>query len=228
MTTMSTPPTQSPTGTSQVLIVDSQPIVRYGLRCLLQLEPDLNICGEALGLSQAVQLAHELNPDLIITDVALADGSGLELVKEIASGSEGPAVLVCSMQSEMLFADRALRAGARGYISKEEPTDLLLAAIRRILDGRIYLSEQMTDRMLSRSVGSSSEDASQSPVETLSDRELEVFGLIGQGVTTRQIAERLHLSPKTVETYRENIKLKLGLQNAAELTQRAVQWVLES
>jgi DNA-binding NarL/FixJ family response regulator len=130
------------------------------------------------------------------------------------------------MHDEALYAERALRAGARGYINKEEATERMIAALRRVIDGHVYLSTAMTDRMLSRSIGG--EEPDKSAIETLSDRELEVFEQIGHGVTTRQIAEKLHLSPKTVETYRENIKAKLNLANATELTQHAVQWVLEN
>jgi len=212
---------------TRILIVDDHPIVRQGLRMTIEAESDLTICGEAEGMSQAMQLFLETAPDVVIVDISLENGSGIELVKELMSHNEDVRILVCSMHEESLFAVRALHAGAKGYINKEQATDKLVEAIRRVAAGRVYLSEQMTDRMLTRQVGAGDEPP-QSAIESLSDRELEVFEQIGHGVTTRQIAEKLHLSPKTVETYRENIKHKLNLANATELTQHAVQWVLES
>jgi DNA-binding NarL/FixJ family response regulator len=212
---------------TRILIVDDHPIVRQGLRMTIEAEPDLTICGEAEGMSQAMHLFLETAPDVVIADISLENGSGIELVKELMSHNEDVRILVCSMHEESLFAERALHAGAKGYINKEQATDKLVEAIRRVAAGRVYLSEQMTDRMLTRQVGAGDEQP-QSAIESLSDRELEVFEQIGHGVTTRQIAEKLHLSPKTVETYRENIKHKLNLANATELTQHAVQWVLES
>jgi DNA-binding NarL/FixJ family response regulator len=213
--------------TTRILIVDDHPIVRQGLRMTIEGEADFTICGEAEGLSQAMLMYRETKPDVIIADVSLENGSGIELVKELISQDEGVKVLVCSMHEETLFAERALRAGAKGYINKEQATEKLIVALRRVASGHVYLSEQMTDRMLTRQVGAGDEPP-RSAIETLSDRELEVFERIGHGVATRQIAEKLHLSPKTVETYRENIKHKLNLSNATELTQHAVQWVLEN
>jgi DNA-binding NarL/FixJ family response regulator len=213
--------------TTRILIIDDHPIVRQGLKMMIEGEPDLTVCGEASGMSQAMQLFFETEPDVVIADISLENGSGIELVKELIAQNEDLKVLVCSMHEETLFAERALHAGAKGYINKEQATEKLIVAIRRVAEGRVYLSEQMTDRLLCRQVGSADEPP-RSTIELLSDRELEVFEQIGHGVTTRQIAEKLHLSPKTVETYRENIKHKLKLANATELTQHAVQWVLES
>lgn len=212
--------------TTRILIVDDHPVVRQGLRMTIEAESDLVVCGEAAGMSQAMRQYHELRPELVIVDVSLENGSGIELVKELMSHDDSLKILVCSMHQESLYAERALHAGAKGYINKEEATQKLVSALRRVASGRVYLSTEMTDRLLCRQVGAG-EDQMQSPIETLSDRELEVFEHIGHGVTTRQIAEKLHLSPKTVETYRENIKLKLNLANATELTQHAVQWVLQ-
>lgn len=211
--------------TTRILIVDDHPIVRQGLRMTIEGESDLEVSGEAEGMSQAMRLFRELSPNVVIVDLSLDNGTGLELVKELVGQDEHVKILICSMHDETLFAERALRAGAKGYISKEEATDQLITAIRRVAEGRIHLSDQMTERMLCRQVGAT-DDPQTSPIETLSDRELEVFEQIGHGITTRQIAENLYLSPKTVETYRENIKHKLNLANATELTQRAVQWVL--
>ena len=220
-------PLEAKKNTTRILIIDDHPVVRQGLKMMIEGEPDLSVCGEANGMSQAMQLYFETEPDVIIADISLENGSGIELVKELIAQNEDLKILVCSMHEESLFAERALRAGAKGYINKEQATDKLIDAIRRVANGRVYLSEQMTDRMLCRQVGSGDEPP-RSEIETLSDRELEVFEQIGHGVTTRQIAEKLHLSPKTVETYRENIKHKLNLSNATELTQHAVQWVLEN
>ncbi|MCA9025290.1 MAG: response regulator transcription factor [Planctomycetaceae bacterium] len=214
-------------GMIKILIVDDHPIVRQGIKMMIESEPDLAVCGEASGMSQAMQLFFDTHPDVIIADISLENGSGIELVKELIAHDHRLKILVCSMHEESLFAERALRAGAKGFINKEEATEKLVGAIRRVASGHVYLSSHMTDRMLARQVGAG-EEPPKSAIETLSDRELEVFEQIGHGVTTRQIAEKLHLSPKTVETYRENIKHKLNLSNATELTQHAVQWVLET
>jgi DNA-binding NarL/FixJ family response regulator len=178
-------------------------------------------------MPQAIRVIHEVRPDLVIVDMTLKNGSGLELIKEVKAMYPDVRMLVASMHDETLFAERALRAGAMGYVNKQEATRQLTKAIHQVMKDKIFLSEAMTDRMLCRSVGSDNY-SDKSPIETLSDRELEVFELIGQGETTRNIAEKLHLSPKTVETYRENIKDKLNLENATELTRHAVQWVLEN
>lgn len=214
------------TKTVRILLVDDHPVVRQGLRMMIEREGDMQVCGEANGMAEAMKCYFENKPEVVVVDISLHNGSGIELVKELIAHEENLKILVCSMHDESLFADRALHAGAKGYINKEEAMDKLIDAIRRVAAGRVYLSDQMTDRMLCRQVGTGDERP-KSALETLSDRELEVFEQIGHGVTTRQIAEKLHLSPKTVETYRENIKHKLNLANATELTQHAVQWVLE-
>jgi DNA-binding NarL/FixJ family response regulator len=210
----------------RVLIVDDHPIVREGLAAVINREPDLEVCGQAGGLSQAMRLYQQERPDLVVADVSLEDGNGLELVKELVAQDPGIKVLVQSMHEESLYAERSLRAGARGYINKEEALAQIVNAIRLVLRGRVYLSTRMTDRLLHRSVRGF--EPERSPIESLSDRELEVFEQIGRGMTTRRIAQNLYLSPKTIETYRENIKTKLNLKNATELTQHAVQWVLEN
>jgi DNA-binding NarL/FixJ family response regulator len=210
----------------RVLIVDDHPIVREGLAAIINREPDLEVCGQAGGLAQAMRLFQQERPDLVVADVSLEDGNGLELVKELVAQDAGIKVLVQSMHEESLYAERSLRAGARGYVNKEEAPGQIVNAIRQVLRGRVYLSSRMTDRLLHRSVRGFEPD--RSPIESLSDRELEVFEQIGRGMTTRRIAQNLYLSPKTIETYRENIKTKLNLKNATELTQHAVQWVLEN
>lgn len=211
----------------RVMIVDDHPVVRQGLALLIDQQPDLEVCAEADSVSDAFSKFTESSPDLVIIDLSLKDGSGIELIKEIKARNEHARMLVSSMHDESLFAERVLRAGAKGYISKQEATGNIVEAARQVLDGRVYLSPRMSDQMLHRLVASG-EDADRSPIDSLSDRELEVFEMIGQGLTTRQIAGKLDLSPKTVETYRENIKAKLNLPNGTALTRHAVQWLLEN
>ena len=210
----------------EVLIVDDHPIVRAGLVQMINDDPDLEICGEASGIIEALRLIQERAPELVIIDISLKDGSGIELIKQIKAQDPAIRMLVSSMHEETIFSDRALHAGARGYISKQEAPDKILEAIHTILAGKIYLSDTMTERMLHRAVNP--EQASvQSTIDSLTDREIEVFGLVGQGLSTRKIAKHLHLSVKTIETHREHIKRKLSLESSHELIHRAVQWVME-
>ena len=209
----------------QVVVVDDHPLVRQGLSDSLNRVDDLNVCGEADGLVAALAVIRETAPALVTIDLGLAEGSGLELIKEIKAGHPSVRMLVLSMQDEALYAERCLRAGAHGFIGKDEPPDKILQAVRTVLSGRVHLSQEQSDRMLHRAINGKPDAGS--PLEELTDRELEVFGLIGNGKTTKQIAEHLELSPKTIESYRENIKSKLGLENAVKLQQRAVQWVVE-
>ena len=213
--------------TIQLMIVDDHPVVRQGLRTMVDAEHDLQVCGEAEGMSDAMQMYFDHKPQMLVVDLSLENGSGLELIKELIAIDENLKILVCSMHDEELFAERALHAGAKGYINKQEATEQLITAIRQIVAGRVFLSQRMTERMITQQVGSGN-GTPEFSIDALSDRELEVFEQIGHGITTRQIAEKLHLSPKTVETYRENIKHKLNLSNATELTQHAVRWVLET
>ncbi|MCA9069863.1 MAG: response regulator transcription factor [Planctomycetaceae bacterium] len=210
---------------SRILIVDDHPVMRKGLSQVIDDQTDMEVCGEASNIPEAMEKIQHLRPDLVIVDISLGDGNGIELIKQIRSRGEEPRMLVSSMHDESLFAERAIRAGAQGYVNKHEDTDRLIQALRDIRAGRIALSEKMTDRLLNRVAGR--HDDGGSPLDRLTDRELEVFRLIGEALTTREIAARLELSRKTVETYRENIKAKLNLANAAELTRHAVQWVLE-
>jgi DNA-binding NarL/FixJ family response regulator len=209
------------------MLVDDHPVVRQGLALLFNQQPDLEVVAEASGVAEAFTRFTEANPDLVIIDLSLKDGSGIELIKEIRARNEHARMLVTSMHDESLFAERVLRAGAKGFIGKQEATGNIVEAARQVLDGRVYLSTQMSDQMLHRLV-SGTEESQQSPIDALSDRELEVFEMIGRGLTTRQIATQLELSPKTVETYRENIKAKLNLPNGTALTRHAVQWLLEN
>lgn len=209
---------------SKVFVVDDHPLVRKGLGELINQEADLVICGEAESVSQALERIEECRCDIAIVDLSLKEASGIELIKDIRVRWPDLPVLVLSIHDESFYAERVLRAGARGYITKDEGTDLVLTAIRRVLSGEVYLSQRVTSRMLSKLVQRPTEEVGIS-IDLLSDRELEVFESLGNGMGTRQIAEKLHLSAKTVETHRENIKRKLKLANASELLQHAIQWV---
>lgn len=208
----------------RIAVVDDHPLVRLGISRILAEEPDLELCGEADGAASALSMVRSACPDLVIVDLTLADGSGLGLVKQLTASDSSIKVLVSSMHDEAQFAERALRAGAMGYISKGTAVEHLVAAIRKVLAGSIYLSQPMTDRLL-RSITQSDMERGRATLDSLSDRELEVFELLGRGMTTRDAAEHLHLSVKTVETYRENLKAKLNLEHSNELICRAAQWV---
>jgi DNA-binding NarL/FixJ family response regulator len=213
--------------TVKILIVDDHPIVREGLAARVARQADLKVVGEAEDVLGALELVKTTHPDLVIVDLSLKTGQGLDLIKKIKVRHPDTKMLVSSMYDETLYAERVLRAGALGYINKQEVSEKIIDAIRQVLGGKIYLSPIMTERFLQRAVGSV-EELPRSAVETLTDRELEVFKMIGKGMTTRHIANDLHLSVKTVETHRENIKSKLNLPNSAELSREAVQWVMEN
>jgi DNA-binding NarL/FixJ family response regulator len=208
-----------------VFLVDDHPIVRQGLALLINREPDLAVCGDAEEAGSAFRRIEELKPDLIVVDISLNGPDGLDLLKNIRARDPNLPVLILSMLDESLYAERALRAGASGYIMKQEATERVLVAIRRILGGEVYVSDRMANRMLHRLVGGSRVEQ-RSPIADLTDRELEVFRLIGEGHGTRQIADELHISVKTVESYQSHIKEKLSLKNARELVQRAIQWTV--
>jgi DNA-binding NarL/FixJ family response regulator len=210
---------------SRIMLVDDHPLVRRGLAEIISHEPDLEICGDAGDVQEALREVERAQPDLIVVDLTLKTGHGLELIEKLRDRNPHIKTLVSSMHDETLFAERVLRAGAMGYISKQEPPEMLLRAIRQVLRGEMYLSPRMTSRLLHGVAKGRS--TSQDPVEGFSNREIEVFEMIGQGQTIQQIAMRLHLSPKTVETHREKVKQKLNLKSSAELNRRAVQWVLE-
>lgn len=211
----------------KILVVDDHPVVRDGLSALLATEPDLEVCGEAEDLAGALSLLKTSRPDVAIVDVSLKSGNGIDLVKRIRAHDDTMRVVVWSMYPEELYAERALRAGAQGYVHKGRSTREILTALRVVLDGKVYLSGEQADRLLRRLVGGS-KDTARAPVECLSDRELEAFELMGQGRTTEQIAEAMHISPKTVETFRARIKEKLELDNITELIQRATEWVVKN
>jgi DNA-binding NarL/FixJ family response regulator len=218
--------TGTPENPAQILIVDDHPIVRHGLAQLINDEPGLNVCGSAANQAEALDILESSGPDLVIVDLSLGDESGLDLVKKIHGENPDLPVLVLSMHDEAYYADRVLRAGAMGYIMKQEAADQMISAIRQVLAGKVYLSESMAASMLTRFVGRKVVRGG-TPVDHLTDRELQVLGLIGKGLGTRQIAEKLHLSVKTVENHREHIKAKLKLRSSSELVRYAVRWELE-
>ena len=213
----------SPPGKNRVFVVDDHPIVRQGLSQLINREPDLMVCGEAEDARTALDAIAPSKPDILIVDVSLDGPDGIELLKTIRARDAKLPVLMLSMHDESLYAERALRAGANGYIMKQEATERVLIAIRQILCGEVYVSDSMAQKMMHQYIGRGG--ARRSMMEELTDRELEVFRLIGQGHGTRQIAEELHLSVKTVESYYAHIKEKLSLKNVRELVQHAVQWM---
>jgi len=206
-----------------VLIVDDHPIVRHGLTQLINQEKDLKVCAEAESAQVALEAIDKYHPDIALVDLSIKGTNGIELIKNIRSRSPMP-VLVVSIHDEALYAERALRAGAKGYIMKQEATEKMLTAVRRVLSGEIYLSDKMGERLLEKYINGGGDKLS-SPIARLSDRELEVFRFIGQGRGTREIAKELNLSIKTVESHRAHIKQKLKLKNAVELVHHAVQWV---
>jgi len=204
-----------------VLIVDDHPIVRQGLSQLINAEDDLEVCGDAATVEEALQSLGESYPDVVIVDLSLAHSDGLELIKEIRSETRDLPVLVLSMHDENMYAERLLSAGANGYIMKQAAADQLLIALRRVLAGGVYVSEHLGSSMIERFAGNDRKKAS-NPIERLSNRELQVLNLIGRGKTTREVAENLTLSVKTVESHRQRIKKKLNLQTSAQLVQFAV------
>lgn len=212
---------------AKVLIVDDHPAVREALAMRINRQPDLQVCGEATDIGEALDLVAKIPPDVAVIDISLKTGNGIDLIKRIKARNDDVRMLIWSMYSESLYANRALQAGALGYVNKDQATETIVEAIRRVLAGKIWLSEAMTESLLQRTIGKNRKTADHFPPDTLSDRELEVFCLIGEGVKTAEIATRLHLSVKTVETYRDRMRLKLDLANGTELARAATQWVLE-
>jgi DNA-binding NarL/FixJ family response regulator len=208
---------------SKILIVDDHPITRHGLAQLLNHEPDLSVCGEAEDAQRALGLIESLEPDLVLSDITMAGKSGLELIKEMQVMHPQVAVLVLSMHDESIYAERILRAGARGYLMKSAGGAELLVAIRQVLRGEVYLSKKMSAKMINLLSGTRAKK-NRSAMEMLTDREFEVFQLMGQGLSTREIGQRLHISSKTVDTHRLNIKDKLNLKTLPELMRYAVRW----
>ncbi len=219
---MRTPEQSKPAG-KQIFIVEDHPIFRLGMTELINDEPDLTVCGDADTVKGALSAIAALSPDLVIADISLREGDGIELIKTLQQQHPGLPVLVLSMHDEGLFAERALSAGAKGYIMKQEAMESVVTAARQVLAGKIYLNDRMKEHILAN-LSLPRQDRDLSPMARLTDRELEVFSLIGQGLSTRAIAERLNLSVKTIGTHRERIKVKLRLKNANELLRHAVNW----
>jgi len=212
---------------TKVLIVDDHPAVREGLAVRITSQPDMELCGEADDVVEAIKLIEADRPDVVVVDIQLQTGSGLDLVERIKAHDESIGILIWSMYPDSLYAQRALQAGALGYINKRHATRRIVEAIRSVRDGKIFLCEETTQQLLGQAVGGV-RHAKASGVQSLSDRELEVFRLIGRGLSASQIANRLHRSVHTVETHRQKIKSKLNLNNAGELNLAAVQWMLEN
>lgn len=206
----------------RVYLVDDHPMVRERLAQMINHESDLIVCGEAVDGPEALEAIAAMRPDLVITDISLKASHGLELIKDIKAIHPGMAILVLSMHDESLYAERVLRAGARGYITKQEATTKVLVAIRTVLAGQVYVSDQIINRLLNRTAGGAALGAT--PMEALADRELEVFQLIGRGMNTREISQELKIGAKTVETYRARIKEKLNIETGPELIREAIRW----
>lgn len=222
---MENEPTATGPVTSRVVVIDDHPFVREGLTARLGAEPDFTVCGQGEDIPSGVRVVSETAPDLVVLDISLRDGNGIDLIKRIKSRLPEVRILVWSMHDESLYAERALRAGARGYVNKAEPTSRLIEALRQIRDGKVFVSDAMTERMLRGAVGETSEETG---VESLSERELDVFRRLGQGKSIAEIGQELHISPKTVETYRDRIRAKLHLNSGPELLRAAMLWVMEN
>jgi DNA-binding NarL/FixJ family response regulator len=208
-----------------IILVDDHPLLRKGLARTIEKEPALNVVGQMDSAEETLGAIEDLAPDLAVVDISLPGMSGMELIKHLQSRMPEVQILVVSRHDETLYAERCIRAGARGYVMKQEAGDDIVHAIQRVLDGRIFVSDTINERLLQSMAEGGRERVMQSPLEVLSDRELEVFELTGHGTSTREIAERLHLSVKTVESYRARIKNKLNFDSANELMKHAVQWV---
>lgn len=208
----------------RILIVDDHPVVREGLATIINQQADLMVCGEAEDAQTALEAVATLQPDLVIVDISLKGSNGIGLVKQLQRHYEKIPILVLSMHDESLYVERVLRAGARGYIMKQEGTEKVVTAVQRVLNGEIYVSDAMGEKLL-RTFHEGRPDPGAPSVARLSDRELEVFRLIGQGFGTRQIAETLHVSVKTVNTYRQHVKEKLKLKSGSDLLRHAIHWI---
>jgi len=214
----------APAAKSRIFLVDDHPIVITGFTLMLNAQADLEVCGTASSAEEALEKIPKAKPDLVITDVTLPGRNGLDLLRDLQAVMPDCRVLVVTMHDELLYAERALRAGARGYLMKEAGSEKMLAAIHQVLAGQVSVSERMQAKILSGMIGHQAK-ASASPIEKLSDREFEIFRLLGEGRTTKEIADQLHLSHKTVAVHRSHIKVKLGITNANELVHQAVRWV---
>ncbi len=212
-------------GRVSIAIVDDHPLVREGLAARISAQPDMEVCGEADGIESALELILARRPALVIVDIALRDGHGIDLIKRIVAAGVDTRMLVVSAYDESLFAERALRAGALGYINKQELQGKVVEALRTVLRGERYLSSAMAQRLIAQAIGSK---AAQGGTEALTDRELQIFQLVGRGKSTREIANELNVSVHTIDSHREHMRAKLGLRSGTELIQRAVQWHMEN
>jgi DNA-binding NarL/FixJ family response regulator len=206
-----------------VLIADDHPIVRQGLRRLIEQEDDLRVCAEVETVRDAKTAIRELQPDVVVIDISLRQGDGIELVKDTRAHYPSMPLLVLSMHDEAIYAERMLSAGANGYIMKQAASDQFLLALRRVLEGGIYVSEAVSNTMIQKFAAGGSYQST-NPIDGLSNRELQVLQMIGKGLSTREVADTLNLSVKTVESHRQRIKRKLGLGTGAQLVQYAVNW----
>jgi DNA-binding NarL/FixJ family response regulator len=211
---------------AKILIVDDHPMIREGLALRIGAQADMEVCGEAASEEEAIALVKRTRPDLMIVDISLKDGNGIDVIKRVKMGFPNVRMLVVSGYQEALYGERALRAGAMGYLNKQESNDKVLEAVRAILAGQRYVSPDLTQKLVNQALGYA-EDA-KSPIDRLSNRELDVFRMIGEGLSSGTIADRLFLSTHTIDTHRENIKRKLNIKSAGELTRQAVQWVLQN
>ncbi|MGD9873896.1 MAG: response regulator [Kiritimatiellia bacterium] len=209
----------------RILVVDDHSIVRHGIATLLNSEADLIVCGEAGSYEQALELLPQTNPDVMLVDITLKDRNGLDLIREIRAAGNPVKVLVLSIHDESVYAERALQAGAQGYVMKEKGDDDIVKAIREVADGKTYVSPEISERILRQKIGGMPEAARATGVSGLTDRELEIFECIGRGLDTRAIADKFALSARTVEVHRAHIKKKLGCQTAADVVREAVRWV---
>jgi DNA-binding NarL/FixJ family response regulator len=210
----------------RILIVDDHPIVREGLALRIGSRSDMEVCGEAEDVQEGLAQVQAKNPDLVIVDLSLASSHGLDLIRQIKARFSDVKILVVSHHQETLYAERCIKSGAHGYINKRECQEKIIDALRTVLQGKRYLSAEITERLINRAVGAPGADPA-SAIEVLTSRELQVFQLIGEGMSTANIARRLSLSPHTVDTHRERTKVKLNLRNAAELQRAAIEWVME-
>jgi len=217
-----TPRPQKTAARKRILIVDDHPLTREGLRGVINREPDFMVCGEAANAHQAIEAVQKLAPDLVLTDITLPGTNGLELVKDLKAIQPRLKILALSMHEESLYAERMLRSGANGYITKQQPAEELVKAIRMVFEDRIYVSKEVSEGVLRRFSGQPQEN--RSPMEILTDREFEIFQLLGKGAAAKEIAGQLHVSAKTVAVHNANIRRKLNLPNSAQLIRFAVQW----
>jgi DNA-binding NarL/FixJ family response regulator len=216
-----------PLDVKRVLIVDDHELLRVGLRLLINTQQDLKVCAEAADEAEGRKLFRQLHPHVVVVDLKLREGNGLDLIRLIKKQRPATQVLVCSMHDEKVYGERVLRAGASGYVNKQSAASNIVQAIRDVLNGKLIFGEDVIRRVMQRARAEHGA-VEVSPIDTLSDRELEVFRLLGQGLPTRQIARILHLSSSTVDTYRERLKTKLGFENGTELIHHATEWVLEN